>query len=68
MGISVSLLRVWCLPCILLLFSTFLPAWQAGSEPLTKNVIALNASWDNLDSTETHILGELEDEIIPKKK
>lgn len=30
MGISVSLLHAWCLPCILLLFSKFLPAWQAG--------------------------------------
>lgn len=66
-SISVSPLHV-CVPCFLLLFSISLPAWQVGSGPFTENVIALNASWDNLGSTETSTLWELKDEIVQKNK
>lgn len=65
--ISASPLHV-CVQCFLLFFSIFLPAWQVGSGPFTKNVIALNASWDNLDSTETSTLWELKNEIVQKNK
>lgn len=56
-GISVSLLHFWCMLCILFSFSIFLPAWQVGSRPFTKNVIASNASWDNLQHWDKHFAG-----------